>query len=231
MSDSQGFLGPHFLGHHHHGRGGAAPPPANGQAGFRGRHRPLLAADPDPRRRLAAHRQRFPEHRRAAAPHRARRHLPAVEARHPGPEDLELRLAPADHLRRTVDPARRPEAAVAGGDGHQRRQISMPSPCLPAWSGASIRPPSAAARPRPSWAASTSTCGEPAWPRASAAIDLSVIMGGITLRVPRGWRVEMDARPLLGGIEDKHTYEPATQGGGTLRVKATAILGGIEIKD
>lgn len=65
----------------------------------------------------------------------------------------------------------------------------------------------------------------------SAAIDLSVIMGGITLRVPRGWRVEMDARPLLGGIEDKHTYEPATQGGGTLRVKATAILGGIEIKD
>ena len=65
----------------------------------------------------------------------------------------------------------------------------------------------------------------------SAAIDLSVIMGGITLRVPRGWRVEMDARPLLGGIEDKHTYEPATQGGGTLRVKATAILGGIDIKD
>ncbi len=65
----------------------------------------------------------------------------------------------------------------------------------------------------------------------AAAIDLSVIMGGITLRVPRGWRVEMDARPLLGGIEDKHTYEPATQGGGTLRVKATAIMGGIEIKD
>jgi predicted membrane protein len=64
-----------------------------------------------------------------------------------------------------------------------------------------------------------------------AAIDLSVIMGGITLRVPRGWRVEMDARPLLGGIEDKHIYEPATQGGGTLRVKATAIMGGIEIKD
>ena len=35
----------------------------------------------------------------------------------------------------------------------------------------------------------------------AAAIDLSVIMGGITLRVPRGWRVEMDARPLLGGID------------------------------
>lgn len=65
----------------------------------------------------------------------------------------------------------------------------------------------------------------------AAAIDLSVIMGGITLRLPRGWRVEMDARPLLGGIEDKHAYEPGLQGGGTIRVRATAIMGGIDIKD
>jgi Domain of unknown function (DUF5668)/Cell wall-active antibiotics response 4TMS YvqF len=65
----------------------------------------------------------------------------------------------------------------------------------------------------------------------AAAIDLSVIMGGITVRVPRTWRVEMDARPLLGGIEDKHSYEPGPQGGGILRVKASAIMGGIEIKD
>ncbi len=65
----------------------------------------------------------------------------------------------------------------------------------------------------------------------SAALDLSVIMGGITLRVPHNWRVEMEARPLLGGVEDKHTYEPGAQAGGTLRVRASAILGGIEIKD
>jgi len=65
----------------------------------------------------------------------------------------------------------------------------------------------------------------------AAAIDLSVIMGGITVRIPRHWRVEMDARPLLGGIEDKHTYEPGPPGGGILRVKASAIMGGIEIKD
>ncbi len=65
----------------------------------------------------------------------------------------------------------------------------------------------------------------------AAAIDLSVILGGITIRVPRHWRVEMDARPLLGGIEDKHTFEPGSQGAQTLRIKASAILGGIEIKD
>jgi len=65
----------------------------------------------------------------------------------------------------------------------------------------------------------------------TAALDLSAVMGGITIRIPRSWRVEMDARPLLGGIEDKHSYEPGPQGGGTLRVKASAIMGGIEIKD
>ncbi len=65
----------------------------------------------------------------------------------------------------------------------------------------------------------------------SATIDLSVIMGGITIRVPHHWRVELDGRPLLGGIEDRHTYEPGSQAGGTLHVKASAILGGIEIKD
>ncbi len=65
----------------------------------------------------------------------------------------------------------------------------------------------------------------------AAAIDLSVILGGITIRVPGHWRVEMDARPLLGGIEDKHTFEPGSQGAQTLRIKASAILGGIEIKD
>jgi predicted membrane protein len=65
----------------------------------------------------------------------------------------------------------------------------------------------------------------------AATIDLSVVMGGITVRVPHHWRVELDARPLLGGIEDTHTYEPGTQAGGTLHVQASAVLGGIEIKD
>jgi hypothetical protein len=65
----------------------------------------------------------------------------------------------------------------------------------------------------------------------AAALDLSVILGGISLRIPRTWRVEVDAHPLLGGVEDKHTFEPGAEGAGTLRIKASAILGGVEIKD
>jgi hypothetical protein len=64
-----------------------------------------------------------------------------------------------------------------------------------------------------------------------ATLDLSVIMGGIELRVPRNWRLEVDAHPLLGGIEDKHTFEAGTGISPTLHIKASAILGGIEIKD
>lgn len=65
----------------------------------------------------------------------------------------------------------------------------------------------------------------------AAVLDLSVIMGGISIRVPRTWRLEIDAHPLLGGVEDKHTFEPGPEGAGTLHVRASAILGGIEIKD
>jgi predicted membrane protein len=63
-----------------------------------------------------------------------------------------------------------------------------------------------------------------------AVLDLSVIMGGIDVLVPKSWRVEVDGHPLLGAIEDKHTHVPGAGGVQTLFIKASAILGGIEIK-
>jgi predicted membrane protein len=64
-----------------------------------------------------------------------------------------------------------------------------------------------------------------------AAIELTAILGGIEVRVPQTWRVEVEGRPLLGGIEDKHTFAPGTETAQTLHLKASAILGGIEIKE
>ncbi len=64
-----------------------------------------------------------------------------------------------------------------------------------------------------------------------AAIELTAIFGGIEVRVPRSWRLEVDGQPFLGGIEDKHTFVPGPEGVPTLHIKASAILGGIEIKD
>jgi predicted membrane protein len=62
-------------------------------------------------------------------------------------------------------------------------------------------------------------------------LELTAILGGIHIRVPRHIRVELHGNPVLGGIENKHTYAPGTGPEQTLALKATAILGGIEIKD
>lgn len=64
-----------------------------------------------------------------------------------------------------------------------------------------------------------------------ATIELSAILGGIDVRVPRHIRVELDGSPVLGGIENKHVYSPGPGGEQTLYIRATAVLGGVEIKD
>ncbi|MGB7295847.1 MAG: DUF5668 domain-containing protein [Candidatus Aminicenantales bacterium] len=64
-----------------------------------------------------------------------------------------------------------------------------------------------------------------------ASIELTAVLGGIDVRVPRHIRVELDGSPVLGAVEDKHLYTPGAGGEQTLYVRATAILGGIEIKN
>ena len=64
-----------------------------------------------------------------------------------------------------------------------------------------------------------------------ASLELTAILGGIDVRIPRNIRVEVAGSPVLGAIEDKHLYTPGAGGDQTLYIRATAILGGIEIKD
>jgi len=64
-----------------------------------------------------------------------------------------------------------------------------------------------------------------------AVLDLTAIMGGIDIKVPRHIRVELSGNPVLGGIENKHNYAPGPGAEQTLSIRATAILGGIDIKD
>jgi predicted membrane protein len=64
-----------------------------------------------------------------------------------------------------------------------------------------------------------------------ATVDLTAMFGGIDVRVPRNWKVVVDSHAILGGVEDKHRAESPDQIEATLFIKATAILGGIEIKN
>jgi len=60
-----------------------------------------------------------------------------------------------------------------------------------------------------------------------AVLHLSIIMGGVEIRVPREWSVVVNGTPMLGGIEDK-TMPPMTPGK-RLVIEGSVIMGGVEI--
>jgi predicted membrane protein len=64
---------------------------------------------------------------------------------------------------------------------------------------------------------------------AGATITVSVMFGGVEVIVPRGWRVETSGVPLFGGMENK-ANAPAEAGTPTLKIDATVLFGGLEVK-
>lgn len=63
-----------------------------------------------------------------------------------------------------------------------------------------------------------------------ATVEAFALFGGVTVLVPKGWRVSVGGLPLFGGYDDK------TAGNGSLppdapllKVNATAIFGGVEV--
>jgi predicted membrane protein len=60
-----------------------------------------------------------------------------------------------------------------------------------------------------------------------AVLHLSIIMGGVEIKVPREWSVSINGSPMLGGIEDK-TIPPMTPGK-RLIIEGSVIMGGVEI--
>jgi predicted membrane protein len=62
-----------------------------------------------------------------------------------------------------------------------------------------------------------------------AVLHLSVIMGGVEIKVPREWSVSVNGSPMLGGIEDK-TVPPMTPGR-RLLIEGSVIMGGVEISN
>lgn len=64
-----------------------------------------------------------------------------------------------------------------------------------------------------------------------ATIDLTAMFGGVDVRVPRNWKIVVDSHAILGGVDDKHRPDSSGQVEATLFIKATAIFGGIDIKN
>jgi predicted membrane protein len=61
-----------------------------------------------------------------------------------------------------------------------------------------------------------------------ATLDVSAIMGGVEIRIPRDWTVVNRVTPILGGIDD-HTR--STGSDKRLIIEGTVLMGGLEIKN
>ncbi len=59
-------------------------------------------------------------------------------------------------------------------------------------------------------------------------IDVFVFWGGIELKVPREWSVQLEVSPVMGGAEDE-TVHPAVAGAPRLRIRGEIIMGGLTI--
>lgn len=64
-------------------------------------------------------------------------------------------------------------------------------------------------------------------------IELTAIMGGTTIYVPKEWHIVIDVTPILGGFSDERFDSPTTQKepDNTVIIKGTVIMGGGEVKN
>lgn len=61
-------------------------------------------------------------------------------------------------------------------------------------------------------------------------LEVSAVFGGVELRLPRDWDVELRPSAVLGGVGE-HLSQSDGKSGGRLVIKASAVFGGIELKN
>jgi predicted membrane protein len=64
-----------------------------------------------------------------------------------------------------------------------------------------------------------------------AVIDLTVMMGGVTLVIPSGWEVKNNVTCILGGVEERRPPIVNTGNKKILVLNGTVIMGGIDIRN
>jgi hypothetical protein len=63
-----------------------------------------------------------------------------------------------------------------------------------------------------------------------ATVDVSVVMGSIEMRIPRGWTVESRVSALLGSFEDL-TDTPVEMPANRLVIRGSALMGSVEVRN
>lgn len=67
----------------------------------------------------------------------------------------------------------------------------------------------------------------------AAVIDVTVVCGGIEIKVPRDWIINLQTTTLFGGVEDKRLLPSASENivTGELTITGMVLCGGVEVKD
>ena len=63
-----------------------------------------------------------------------------------------------------------------------------------------------------------------------AALDVFTAFGGVEISVPRGWRVDIRGFPIFGGYENATGKDGLAPDAPSLRIDATMLFGGLEVK-
>lgn len=64
-----------------------------------------------------------------------------------------------------------------------------------------------------------------------AVLTLRVLMGGVDIRVPDTWHVELDVTPLLGGTDDSTRSTQGASDAPRLRIIGNVTLGGVNVQN
>jgi predicted membrane protein len=64
-----------------------------------------------------------------------------------------------------------------------------------------------------------------------AVLDLTAAFGGVTIKVPGDWKVDVDGLPLFGGWSNHTVLATGSGSGPVLKVRCLAMFGGIDIKN
>lgn len=69
-----------------------------------------------------------------------------------------------------------------------------------------------------------------AQPASGATLDVFTAFGGVEVKVPEGWRVDIHGLPLFGGFENVTAKERLGVDAPELHIDATVLFGGLEVK-
>ena len=64
-----------------------------------------------------------------------------------------------------------------------------------------------------------------------ATLDLTVLFGGVQLKVPPDWTVNIEITPRFGAVENKRRDPPPGESTGELIITGTVTFGGVEVEE